>query len=291
MRAAIAIALVTLSGTALAEQTPLPGTHDQRVTTVPYDPANVIRLETADLRSTMLQFAPDETVDAIAIGDQACDKCNGGWAYNIVRNLLFMKPQLSPHDPGYAARSHSNMQVVTLKPNGEQRIYQFELIAVPKEASTSPTLALTITYPGDIAAAKHKAAAEAAAHHDEDVARQRLVVDYFYGVRNWQYAGRGSQSIEPGSVSDNGQNTAFRFIGNSPQPAIYQGKCDASDKLSTTTNEAGDIVVAQGISPFWCLRQGDAVYEVASVHFDPTGQVTGTGTTSSDVIRKVKKKL
>ncbi len=284
MRAAIALALVTLSGSALAEQIPVPGTRDSSVRTIAYDPANVIRLETADLRSTLLQFGTDETVDIVALGDPTA------WAFNKARNLLFIKPTLSPTDAAYAVRSHSNMQVVTLKAGGEQRVYVFELIATPAPGlGERPMLALSMTYPGDIAIAKRKAAVEAAAHHDEDVARQRLEVDYFYGERNWQYAGRGTASIEPGSVSDNGQNTAFRFIGNSPQPAIYQGHCDATDKLANTTNQGGDIVVAQGISPFWCLRQGEDVYEVASVHYDPTGQVPGTGTTSPDVVRRVKK--
>lgn len=285
MRLAVAVALITLSGTALAEQTPLPGPRGPRVGTIAYDPAKVVRLETADLRSTMLQFGIDETVDIVALGDPT------GWAFNKARNLLFIKPTLSPTDANYATRSHSNMQVVTLKPGGEQRIYVFELIATPVPAVTDrPLLALNMTYPGDVAAAKRKAATEAASHHDEDVARQRLTVDYYYGERNWQYAGRGSPSIEPGSVSDNGQNTAFRFIGNSPQPAIWQGRCDAADKLATTNNEAGDIVVVQGIAPFWCLRLGnEAVYEVASVRFNPIGQTPGTGTTSPDVVRRVKR--
>ncbi len=276
-----ALALIVLSSPAFAEQLPTPSSRDSRVRTVPYDPQNIVRLETADLRSTMLQFSIDETVDIVALGDPT------GWAFNKARNLLFLKPTLSPSDPGYAARSRSNMQVVTLKPNGDQRIYEFELIATA--TVEKPLLSLTVTYPGDVAAARRKIAAEAKEKHDEDVARQRLIVGFYYGSRNWQYAGRGSTSIEPANVSDDGKNTAFRFLGNSPQPAVWQGSCDEKDRLANTSNPLPDTVEAQGISPFWCLRLGTEVFEVASARYNAAGFTTNTGTTSPDVVRNVRR--
>jgi len=287
-RLAVALALVAASAPAFAEQNPTPGARDPRVRTIAWDPNNVVRLEAADLRSTMLQFGADETVDIVAIGDP------NGWAWNKARNLLFIKPTLSPADPSYALRVHTNMQVVTLKPSGEQRIYVFELIARPAPGSTDqPIMALNMTYPSDVTAAKRKAAAEAAATHDEDVARQRLMVGYQSGPgRRWEYVGRGSPEIEPADVSYDpiGNTTAFRFAGNSAQPAIWKGQCNKSDQLSQIENYLGDIVVVQGGAPFWCLRLGEnTVFEVAAIRFDPVGQNPDTGTTSPDVVRRIKR--
>src|SRR4051794_40129533 len=97
--AVMACAVVPLS--AMAEENPHPGAHDARVRYVIYDPIDVVKVVAADLHSTMIQFGADETVDVVAIGDQTA------WAWNKVRNLLFIKPSVSPARP-------SNMQVITL---------------------------------------------------------------------------------------------------------------------------------------------------------------------------------
>ena len=124
----------------------------------------------------MLQFGNDETIDVVAIGDQTA------WAWAKVRNLLFLRPSISP------AR-RTNAQVVTLRKDGTQRIYQLDL--VPGDAG-APVFGINFAYPADLAEARHKAAAERTAQIASDQAKGRLQTSYFMGARNWAYVARGS---------------------------------------------------------------------------------------------------
>jgi len=255
---------------AFAEQDPNPGAHDPRVRYVAYDPMNVVRVQAADLRSTMLQFGNDETIDVVAIGDQTA------WAWAKVRNLLFLRPSISP------AR-RTNAQVVTLRKDGTQRIYQLDL--VPGDAGT-PVFGINFAYPADMAEARRKAAAERTAQIASDQAKGRLQTSYFMGSRNWAYVARGSSSIQPSEVSDNGETTVFRFPGNSPQPAIYTVTADGKEQIASITND-DDLVIAHTTSRGWRMRMGDEVCEIWNVAYDQASQNPRTGTTSPEVIRTV----
>ena len=236
-----------LATPAIAEEDPHPGAHDPRVRYVAYDPLNVVEVVATDLRSTVIQFGTDETVDVVAIGDQSA------WAWSKVRNLLFIKPSVSP------ART-SNMQVVTLQKDGMQRVYQFDLHGQPADA-TAPVFGIDFSYPGDIAAARRQAAQQRATAAEANIAKQRLLADYYYGDRNWRYLARGSYAIQPAEVSDNGETTAFRFPGNSPMPAIYRITPDGKEQIAAMSVD-GDIAVVHGTAAAWRLRMGDAVCDV-----------------------------
>src|SRR5260370_23282211 len=152
------LAPVALVAPALAEELPTPGAHDARVRYVPYDALNAVKVTASDLRSTLLQFGDDETIDVVAIGDQTA------WSWSKVRNLLFVRPSAAPARP-------TNMQVVTLRKDGQQRIYQFELESGP---ASSPVFGINFAYPGDIADARRKAATEKAAQREAEKGRWRL---------------------------------------------------------------------------------------------------------------------
>jgi type IV secretion system protein VirB9 len=267
------LAIVVLTVPAIAEEVPRPGVHDARVRSAVYEPANVVEVVAADLHSTMIQFGADETVNVVAIGDQ------DAWAWSKVQNLLFIKPAVSPPRP-------SNMQVITMRRDGTQRVYQFDLRGQPADAPT-PVFSITFSYPADAAEAHAKAAREQATAAEADLARQRLLVDYYYGVRNWRYVARGSEAIQPTEVSDNGEATAFRFPGNTRMPAIYQLTPDGSEQIADVSVD-GDIAVVHGTAAAWRLRMGDAVCDLWNLGFDPAGQNPRTGTTSPDVIRTLR---
>ena len=254
-----------------AEVDPTAGAHDSRVRYVAYDPINVTKVVTSDLRSTLVQFADDETIDVFALGDTAA------WSYTFVRNLLFIRPIIALPRP-------TNAQVVTLKKDGTQRIYQMFFTA--GDAPTA-SFGVNFAYPGDIAEARRKAAAEKAAKADAEKAEQRLQTAYFMGVRNWSYVGRGSASIEPSEISDNGETTIFRFPGNTKQPAIYEIAPDGKEQIASTTNDS-DLVIAHTIARGWRLRLGAEVYDIWNVGFNAVGENPRTGTTSPEVVRTVK---
>jgi len=279
----LAIGLVTatiLSVPAWAEEYPIAGVHDPRVRFVSYDPANVVRVQAADLRSTMLQFGDDETIDVVAIGDQEA------WSFSKVRNLLFLRPSLQPP-------RRTNAQVVTLRRDGSQRVYQLDLVPVAAATlvSDSPSqggaFAIDFRYPTDLAAARRKAAAERAGQIAAEASKQRLESAYFTGIRNWAYVARGSIAIQPSAVSDNGKTTVFRFPGNTSQPAIYEITPDGKEQIASVTND-NDLVIAHTTARGWRLRMGEEVCEVWNVGFDPVGENPRTGTVLPEVVRTIR---
>ena len=100
---------------ALAVQDPYAGRYDPRVRTVVYNPMNVVRIVGGTLASTEVMFSPQEQITQVAIGD------SDAWLASPAGNLLFLKPTES--------RAPTNAQVVTKRPDGSFRSYQFELVA------------------------------------------------------------------------------------------------------------------------------------------------------------------
>lgn len=269
------VATTALTMPAMAEELPRPGTADDKVQFAVYDPNNVVRIIGTQLRSTMIQFAPTETVEVVALGDLKA------WNYQKVNNLLFVKPSVDP------ARD-TNMQVVTLTADKQQRVYQFDLM-IPKTGTveaSDPVYSINFSYPADQAAARQKEYQEKQAKVDEDLARQRLEVSVYYGDRNWRFLGRGSAALRPTNVSDNGQQTAFRFPGNTKIPAIYELTPDGKEQIANYRMEQ-DFAVVDGTAKGWVLRMGNEVYDVWNIGYDPVGFNPRTGTTSPDVVRTV----
>lgn len=266
---AVGLVIAALAVPALAEQEPVTGARDGRVRNVAYDPANVVKVPTADLRSTLLQFNDDETVDLVAIGDMAA------WSWDMTRNLVFIRPAISPPRP-------TNAQVVTLRKDGVQRIYNLYLTSTEAAA-----FAINFTYPNDVAEARRKTNIERTQVIEAEKAKSRLKTEYFMGKRNWAYVGRGSSSITPAEVSDNGNTTVFRFPGQTKQPAIYVLTPDGKEQIASVTND-DDVAIAHTTAKGWRFRMGDEVAELWNVGFNPVGERPRTGTTSPEVVRFIK---
>lgn len=94
IRASLALVLATLSIPALAEVIPQPSPGDPRIQTVDYDANEVVRLMLQTGYTTVLEFAPDERIENVAIGEGA------GWQItpNKRADHLFIKPGPSAYD-------------------------------------------------------------------------------------------------------------------------------------------------------------------------------------------------
>lgn len=279
MARALALALavsVSFGSPALAIQDPQAGRFDARVRTVPYNPMNVVRIVGGTFNSTQVIFAADETITQVAIGDSEA------WLAQPAGNLLFIKPA--------EARAPTNMQVVTKRPDGSVRSYQFELTArnaMADQPAAGAVFAIAFTYPEDARQAATSNRERNAAAVDEQAAQARLAVDFLSGPRNWRYAAQGSTIIQPVEVSDNGRITAFRFPGNSPVPTIYSIAADGQESIVPYTMRDELAVVSVTAAEFR-LRLGDEVLRVFNRGYDPTGLSFGTGTTAPDVVRHVR---
>jgi type IV secretion system protein VirB9 len=270
--AAFALLAATSISSAYAEITPAPGARDWRMRTVAYDPGNVVVIVGAEGRSTSIQLG--EEVGPFALGDEK------SWTVSTVGNSVFLSPN---HD----ARN-TNMQVVTKRPDGTTRVYQFDLVATADPAKAMA--GVNFAYPEDVRLERLKAAQAAQQERQSQVAEDRLSVDAFMGTRNWKFAAMGDREIEPAEVSDNGRQTAFQFPGTQRFPAIYAGKCGPhNETVATGEVKDGGLIIVHSTSQDFCLRSGQRVLEIRNVGYDPLGVDPRTGTSSPEVTRVVRR--
>jgi type IV secretion system protein VirB9 len=268
-------AILSFALPAFAEQTPRSGGFDPHVQLVAYNPMNVVRVVGSPTNSTQIIFSPGEEVSQVAIGDA------DGWLAQPAGNLLFLKPT--------EVRDTTNAQVVTHRPDGSVRSYQFRLVAISRgsEGSSSAIFAVSFTYPQDVAAARAMSQAQAASSQLDQLAQQRLALSWAEGPRNWRYVAQGSVQIEPTEVSDNGRQTAFRFPGNMRIPTIYTLAPDGTETIVPYTM-LNDLALVQTVAREFMLRDGQQVIRVINQGFDPVGRNLGTGTGAPDLIRTIK---
>src|SRR3954471_7594026 len=138
------LALLILAGPAAAVELPRPGQLDPRIQTVAYDPDQVVLLRARLGYQFMLEFAAEEKIETVSIGDSL------SWQVtpNRKANVLFLKP---------LTRSATNLTVLT-----DARTYSFSLEVAP-ESSTAPILYIArMVYP-PVASSSAQVAAPAAA--------------------------------------------------------------------------------------------------------------------------------
>lgn len=227
-----------LLGLALAAALAAPAmAGDSRIRELAYDDSAVVRLDGCFGFQTMIEFAPDERIENVGLGDAA------QWLVvpNKRANLLFVKPAYKV--------SHSNMTVAT-----DRRRYSFELSAQASEACKRGKVVynLRFTYPDEpeppalpalAAPAADAAPAEAAPPPDE---------------RNTAYSFTGARENVPLRVFDNGRQTYFRWVEGTTTPAVF---AVAADKTETTVSftSRGDYLVVDQVAPSFVLRRGSAV--------------------------------
>jgi type IV secretion system protein VirB9 len=123
------LVLLALAGPALSEVVPRPGAGDPRIQTVDYDADQVIRLAVAPGYVVTIEFAPDERIENVAIGDSAAWQVSA----NKRADHLFVKQA--------GAAADTNLIVLT-----DARHYAFVLTGGGSDGLAPITL--RFTYPG-----------------------------------------------------------------------------------------------------------------------------------------------
>lgn len=260
-------------GPVLALQQPVPGQHDARVRTVPYDPANVVRVNGVIRASTQVVFADDEEIAHVAIGDAIA------WEVAPAGSILFLKPR-EKHPP-------TNLQVVTTRPDGRKRSYQFEL-SIAETTLADSYFVVRFAYPGDEIERRRIEAAARGAEREGALIEQTFDLHHAYGARNWRFSAQGSIDLEPEAVFDDGKETTFRFAGNREIPAIYLINSDGSESL-VPKDVRGELVVVHATAREFRLRKGGDVLCIFNEAFDAVGVNRGTNTTSPSIERRAKR--
>ena len=266
------LVLLLIPNLAQAAEDPRAGQLDARIRFVNYQPYQVVRVTGLLRHSIQVEFSPDEEILQAAIGNTVA------WEAAPVGHILFLKPR-EQQEP-------TNMSVVTQRPDGSKRSYQFELASTEDGVGgQKPALyLLKYQYPADDAA-KRKAEALAAAEAAKvKQAERTLAADETGLPTNAHYTVQGSTSFEPSAVSDNGKITTFVFPENMVIPAIYLVQGDGTESLVPKTVSGGEVRVHARAAKF-ILRQGDEALCVFNEAYVPEGFATGTMTTSPAVER------
>lgn len=230
---------VALGGPALSADAPRPGAVDPRIRTVAYDPDQVVRLTGYFGIQTMLEFAPDERIENVSIGDAM------GWQVtpNKKANLLFLKP--------LDRTAATNMTVVT-----DRRRYVFELVVAGPKASAKD-LAYVVRFlvpaPAPVFVAAPPPAPPAAPV-----------------ARNEAYSVKGDAAIRPSRIFDDGAATYFAWPRQADLPAVFVVGADGVEGLANAVVRDGYLVVDQ-LAPRFVLRSGKASLTVANAAFAQGG--------------------
>jgi type IV secretion system protein VirB9 len=230
-RILLASALATVGSlpTAFAAQTPASGRLDPRVTSVVYQPNNVVRVFATYGISTMIIFDEDEKFETVALGDTE--------SWDVVPtdkgNILFVKPK--------AKQVTTNMNVVTTK-----RIYYLELNDYAPEDGKK-VFGIRFVYPEkDLNASLRKEAeARAANPNMAGIDKANVNIDYSFS---------GDGKLKPSMVFDDGTKTFFKF--GATVPAIFAVNADFSETLRNFRRE-GEYIVVDGTATQYTLRDGN----------------------------------
>ena len=214
MRLLFALSLFLLALPAQAQRSP-----DAHVQTVFWDPDRIIPITGAPGWQITLEFAADERIENVAIGDAL--------AWQVVPNKLarnlFLKPLLK--------NAATNMTVIT-----DRRRYIFALDTGPRRASTPWVVRFEYPPPAIVLT-------------EEIIAEQRPLVE------NYNYAKAGDAGLLPARIWDDGQMTYFEFAESVSVPAIFLGKPGKDEALVNSTMR-GRVVVIQQLGAMFTLREG-----------------------------------
>ncbi len=229
MRRGLAVlALLLLASPCAAGVVPKPGPGDPRNRVVQYDATQVVELRGVLGYQMVIEFAPDERVENVAIGDSL------GWQVtpNHAANLLFVKPM--------AEVPVTNMTVVT-----NSRQYVFELSVERRGARDSGIIyTLRFDYPKTAAVADTAPAPEPPPQ-----------------AVNSGYSYEGSAKVLPARIFDDGHATYFEFRQGAEYPAIFAVDAERGEAVVNSHIRDGYVVVDR-IEREFILRQGNEVTRI-----------------------------
>ncbi|GMN02944.1 TrbG/VirB9 family P-type conjugative transfer protein [Erythrobacter sp. MTPC3] len=214
---------------------------DPRLQTLVYDDAAVVKISGKAKVQTTIQFAPDEAIENVAIGDSQAWQVQP----NKAQSLLFVKP--------LAANAATNMTVVTNK-----RTYLFDLVASPRN---SPLYILKFRYP-ELERAEEEARLALAREAERETASasEMAMASDPYAVLdpanlNYEWAAAGESNLHPSEAYDDGDAVFLTWPAGTPIPAILVTN-DDGDEGPVNFTVRGETVVIDTVPAQIILRAG-----------------------------------
>lgn len=212
--------LVLLTGA----QLPLPGLRDAHIQTVFHDNDDVVKLIGALGWQITVEFAPDERIETVSIGDAL--------AWQVTPNKRARNIFLKPLIKGAA----TNMTVIT-----DRRRYVFALETGARLATTPWVVRFEYPKPVLVAVAEPPPPPSP--------------------VLNFAYHLKGAANLLPTRVWDDGTVTFFEFPESMAVPAIFAGGPGKEESLVNSSTRGRVTIVQQTASRF-TLRSGKHVATV-----------------------------
>lgn len=201
-----------------------------QIKTVSYQPDQIVMLKGTHFIATSIQFSKQEKISGVYMGDQVA------WTYAMNPStpyLLFVKPTLD--------KSDTNMTVIT-----NQHVYHFHLISNINKSDDMPVYSLKFDYQKDNhKSSKLKMKKENTIHFHH---HKNLMV-------NKNYTLKGSSSLFPKSVYDDGTFTYFEFPDQAEIPAIFRSE-EGHEKLINSESHH-NVVIAKCVAKVFILQKND----------------------------------
>ncbi|WP_164852616.1 TrbG/VirB9 family P-type conjugative transfer protein [Novosphingobium umbonatum] len=199
---------------------------DPRVALRAYEPDTITLVDTRPGFETTVQFADDEHVENIAIGDSAA------WQVTPNRraNLVFVKP-------ASAKAPITNMTVVT-----DKRSYLFAL-----HVAARAQYLLRFAYPAPVVNQPAESPAPQPNPTAPRPATERL---------NFAWKASGDKSLLPAMVLDDGQSTYLAWPDKAALPVILEPSPDGKGAGPVNTSQSGPYIVVAGRHDVLLLQAG-----------------------------------
>lgn len=309
MKFITALSVALLSAPALAMQMPdsakCGGVNcDPHVRVVEFQEHQSVLLTGAVGRPMVVTFAPDEVIFLVNFETPP----NAGGRTQDAPWQSLPEEQMKDHPLSNVlplwtmSPGRSSLQVVTANRDKGQRVYYFQLMALPRQPDTcgaedcdDPRImtGVQFVYPHEVqrtAVAKQQVDRQVKI---EQAAADRLIQDIFYGKdREWRWIIKGKeaaqQALTPSGfqMSSNGQATAFVWPGRPNIPAVYIIEPDGTPRTVAPDPKADGMYVVWETAKHWRFIQGQLIADIVlcSCSTAPT-QNPHTGTTSPNVVR------
>jgi type IV secretion system protein VirB9 len=220
--------LVLVAQPVLALQAPRPIATDSRIRTVRYSPNEVYQFIGHYGYQSAIEFEADEKIQTVSIGDSVA------WLVNPSGNRLFLKP--------IEQNALTNMTVIS-----DKRSYLFELHAEETKDIRDKDMVFSyrFIYPQSDASALDYSQAESIPDFEKEPEKY-----------NFSYSIRGSNTIEPIRIFDDGEFTYFEFRDkNAEIPAFFRVDSTGSEEL-INFRKRGNYIVVERVASRFTLRRG-----------------------------------
>ncbi|MCX8573828.1 MULTISPECIES: P-type conjugative transfer protein VirB9 [unclassified Gilliamella] len=288
MKKLITFLIVLITFNAYSETDPPKSNFDYRVRELDYNNDDVTKIIAVDGYTTTIKFSDNEYIQYVTTGFEE------GWQHKIQNNYLIIMPKPIDNGEGtfYKPSSpdwNTNLIVIT-----DRREYSFQLMIDEKQDNNS--FIVRFNYPKDRALAIKNENIRKAKIYQEEKNKQLITksLGKLSTPVNWNYyksVNKGSESIVPDFVYDDGILTFLGFSNEKEIPSVFLVNKNKSEEM-LTYNMRADVLnnyrtlVVHKVAEKLILRNGNKVVGIFNQSYG-TYKPEYKTTISDNVIRVI----